>query len=223
MNKLVKRILGTLLTERLLTGNNPKWTELGMVAATINSQHGRGKDDVYLFEVVYGQVLNHDMSCSKVEAHQRWTLPQFLKVTNYAEFAEYTADNYNLDEDSTDVAEQDNSGYFSDEELQEDEKEEVTDDDFFNLLNTNILESDTSREQPAPQEDNINLEGCNHYVDTVGLVNYATLFDVEVTYNMDELQWRTADSLPLGAGDWQVHTTAQGCDANDDYNQTRGR
>jgi len=56
MNKLVKRILGTLLTERMLTGNNPKWTELGMVAATINFQHGRGKDDVYSFEVVYGQV-----------------------------------------------------------------------------------------------------------------------------------------------------------------------
>ncbi len=75
------------------------------------------------------------------------------------------------------------------EELQDDEKEEVTDDDFFNLLNSNILENDTAREQQAPQEDNINLEGRNHYVDTVGLVNYATLFDVEVTYNMDELQW----------------------------------
>ncbi len=47
MNKLVKRILGTLLTERRLAGDNPNWTEvLGMVAATINSQHGRGKDDV---------------------------------------------------------------------------------------------------------------------------------------------------------------------------------
>jgi hypothetical protein len=88
MNKLVKRILGTLLTERSrLAGDNPKWTEvLGMVAATINSQHGRGKDDVFSFEA-YGQVLNHDMSCSKAEARQCWTLPQFLKVTNDAEFA----------------------------------------------------------------------------------------------------------------------------------------
>ena len=80
MNKLVKRILGTLLTERRLAGDNPNWTEvLGMVAATINSQHGCGKDDVSSFEAVYGQVLNHDMSCSKVEARQCWTLPQFLK------------------------------------------------------------------------------------------------------------------------------------------------
>jgi len=90
----VKRILGTLLTECRLAGDNPNWTEvLGMVAATINSQHGRGKDDVSSFEAVYGQVLNHDMSCSKAEARQCWTLPQFLKVTNDEEFAEYAAKN----------------------------------------------------------------------------------------------------------------------------------
>jgi len=142
MNKLVKRILGTLLTERRLAGDNPNWTEvLGMVAATINFQHGRGKDDVSSFEAIYGQVLNHDVSCSKAEMRQCWTLPQFLKVTNDAEFAEYAANNYNLDEDPPDAAEQDDSsGYFSDEELQDDEKEEMTDDDFFNLLNRNILE-----------------------------------------------------------------------------------
>ena len=75
------------------------------------------------------------MSCSKAEVHQCWTLPQFLKVTSDAEFAEYAANNYNLDEDCNDVTEQDDSGYFSDEELQEDEKEEVMNDDFFNLLN----------------------------------------------------------------------------------------
>jgi hypothetical protein len=69
-----------------------------------------------------------------------------LKVTNDAEFAEYAVNNYNLDEDPTYAAVRDNSGYFSDEELQEDEKEDVTDDDFFNLLNTNILENDTARE-----------------------------------------------------------------------------
>ncbi len=75
-----------------MAGDNPNWTEvLVMVAATINSQHGRGKDDVSFFEAVYGQVLNHDMSCSKAEARECWTLPQFLKVTNDAEFAEYAA------------------------------------------------------------------------------------------------------------------------------------
>jgi hypothetical protein len=89
------------------------------------------------------------MSCSKVEVHQCWTLPQFLKVTNDDEFTEYAANNYNLDEDSPDAAEQDDSlGYFSDEELQDNEKEEVMDDDFFNLLNQNILENDIARKPP---------------------------------------------------------------------------
>ena len=100
MNKLVKRILGTLLTERRLAGDKPNWTEvLGMVAATINYQHGRGKDDISFFEAVYGQVLTHDMSCSKAEAPECWTLPQFLKVANDAEFAEYAAMNYKLDDE----------------------------------------------------------------------------------------------------------------------------
>ena len=68
-------------------------------------------------------MLNHDMSCSKAEARECWTLPQFLKVTNDEEFAEYAAKNYILDEDPSDADEQeDSSGYFSDEELQDDDK-----------------------------------------------------------------------------------------------------
>ena len=46
-NKLVKRILGSVLAERTKAGENPNWTEvLGMVAATINTQHGRSSYDV---------------------------------------------------------------------------------------------------------------------------------------------------------------------------------
>jgi len=190
-----------------------------MVAATINSQHGRGKDDVSSFEAVYGQVLNHDMSCSKAEAHQCWTLTQFLKVTNDAEFAEYAANNYNLDEDSTDATKQDDSlGYFSDEELEEDEKEEVTDDDFFNLLNQNILEKDTARKQP-PKEEHLNLEEPNNFADTVGFVNDETMIDAEVIGHIEELQRRTTDPLPIAAGNWQGDA-AQGSDADGDYYQS---
>ena len=80
-----------------------------------------------------------------------------MKVSNDAEFAEYAANNYILDEKSTDVAENDeSSGYFSDEELQEDEKDEVMDDDFLKLLNQNILEEDTARKQPRTEEENHN-------------------------------------------------------------------
>lgn len=46
MNKLVKRVLNSVLAERRLCGDNPNWTEvLGAVAAFINSQCGRGKHD----------------------------------------------------------------------------------------------------------------------------------------------------------------------------------
>jgi len=130
------------------------------------------------------------MSCSKAEVHQCWTLPQFLKVTNDAEFAEYAAKNYNLDEDSTDAAKQDDSsGYFSDKELQEDEKEEVMDDDFFNLLNQNILENDTATRKRPPEEEHLNLEEPNNFADTVGFVNDETMFDAEMIGHIEELQW----------------------------------
>jgi hypothetical protein len=220
MNKLVKRILGTLLTESRLAGDDPNWTKvLGMVAATINSQHGRGKGDVSSFEAVYGQkVLNHVMSCSKAKARQCWILPQFLKVSNNAEFAEYAANNYNLDEDSSDDAKQDDSGYFSDEELQEDEKEEVTDDDFFNLLNENILENDTDRNRP-PEEEHLNVEEHNDFADMEGFVNEDTLFDVEVDVHIEELQRKTAESLPFAAGHWQGDEAQDG-DADGDHYQT---
>ncbi len=203
MNKFMKRILGTLLTERRLAGDKPNCTEvLGMVAAIINSQHGRGKDDVSSFEAVYGRVLTHDMSCSKAKARECWTLPQLLKVINDAEFTEYAAINYKLDEDSPDAAEEDESlGYFSDEELQDDEKEEVTDDDFFNLFNQNILEDDTARKQPPKEERLANWEQRKRppkeerltnwvqiidVADMVGLVNDATKFDADVTNHLDE-------------------------------------
>ena len=49
VNKLVKRVIGAVLSERRAEGQNPNWTEiLGSVAAVINSQFGRGKNDGYL-------------------------------------------------------------------------------------------------------------------------------------------------------------------------------
>jgi hypothetical protein len=141
-----------------------------------------------------------------------------LKVTNDAEFVECAANNHHLDEDSTDVTKQDDLGYFFDEELQEYEKEEATDDEFFDLLNKNISENDTTTKQP-PQEDNLNLEEHNDYADTVGFVNDKTLFDAAMIGQLEELQRLTADPHPFGPGDWQGHTE-QGGLANNNYDQT---
>ncbi len=77
MNKFVKRILGTVLSEYGLVGKDRNWTEvLGSVASAINSQHGRGKHDVSAYDAVYNQKVDHDFSCLKEEAQQCWTVPE---------------------------------------------------------------------------------------------------------------------------------------------------
>jgi hypothetical protein len=61
-------------------GKYPNWKEvLGSVAAVINNQHGKGKDDISSFEeAVYGEVFDHEFSCSKEEACQCWTFPELI-------------------------------------------------------------------------------------------------------------------------------------------------
>ncbi len=67
-NKFVMRTLGTVLAENWLVGKHPNWTEvLGSVALAINMQHGGGKDDVSVYEAVYGKNMDHEFSCSKEE------------------------------------------------------------------------------------------------------------------------------------------------------------
>jgi hypothetical protein len=135
MNKFVKRNIGAILSERKMMGENPNFTEvLGSVAAAINSQHGRCKVDVSSFEAVYGQVLQHKFSCSNDEARQCWTVPQWLKVTNDPDFEAYGKDHFHVDDEDVDD-DADDSGYFSDGSLPSEEKEEVSDSDFFENLN----------------------------------------------------------------------------------------
>jgi hypothetical protein len=56
MKKFVKRTLGTVLAEYGLASKHRNWTEvLGSIASAINSQHGRGKNDVSAYEAVFGQ------------------------------------------------------------------------------------------------------------------------------------------------------------------------
>ena len=63
MNKLVKRVLGCVLAERRLAGDNTSWTEvLGSVASAINTQHGRCKHNVGAYESVFGQNYDNEMS-----------------------------------------------------------------------------------------------------------------------------------------------------------------
>ncbi len=75
VNALVKRVLGSVLAERRQSGENPNWTKvLGSMTLIINSQCGRGKNDVSAYEAVFGQVYDHPLSCSKAEARRCWTI-----------------------------------------------------------------------------------------------------------------------------------------------------
>ena len=55
MNKLVKRVLNSVLAKRRLSGENPNWTAvLGSVATAINSQCGHCINNISAYETVFG-------------------------------------------------------------------------------------------------------------------------------------------------------------------------
>jgi hypothetical protein len=151
MNKFVKRTLGTVLSEYRLVGKDRNWTEvLGSIVSAINLQHGKGKNDVSAYEAVYGQKMDHDFSCLKEEAHQCWTVPERLKVTNDPEFTKYARKNYIIDDDE--ICDDDAEGYFSDGLLPSDKKEEVSNEYFFDHLQDDIT-----------YDNYLEGKGCNHY------------------------------------------------------------
>jgi hypothetical protein len=165
MKRLVKRIIGIVPTKQRLVADNPNWTQvLGLVTTVINSQHGHRKDDVSSYVAVYGQQYDHKVTCSKEEARWCWTLPQLLKVMNNTEFSTYVSANYHVD-DNSDADDEDDDGYFSDEMLPEDERDEVTDEDFLKHLVTPGSLEVNDRKRPHNEdlanhcsEDNQSLE-----------------------------------------------------------------
>ncbi len=85
---------------------------LGSVASAINMQHGWGKNDISVYEAVYGQKRDHEFSCLKEEARQCWMVAEWLKVTNDPEFTKYVHKNYIIDDEE--ICDNDAKDYFSD-------------------------------------------------------------------------------------------------------------
>jgi hypothetical protein len=141
VNALVKSVLGSVLTERHQSGDNPNWTKvLGSVASVINSQCGRGENDVTPYEAVFGQKFDHRFSCNKAEARRCWTIDYQMHVTNEPDFDDYVKDNFILQEDEKEEHSEDDSNnddneedlaYWSDDDLSEEEKRLVS-DEYFN-------------------------------------------------------------------------------------------
>lgn len=132
VNKLVKRVVG-VLSERRGAGQNPNWIKiLGSVAAVINSQYGRGKNDVSAYEAVFGQKLDHPLSCSKSEARRCWTVKDRMLVTHEPQFNTYWKENYITEDDINKVKDNDDSdsAYFSEDDLPVSQMDGVSDEYF---------------------------------------------------------------------------------------------
>jgi hypothetical protein len=138
---------------------------LGSVASAINMQHGWGENDVSAYEAVYGQKTDHEFSCSKEEAHQCWTVLERLKVTNNPELKKYACKNYIICDAK--ICDDDANGYFSDRSLPVVEKEEVSDEYFFDHLNDDISGEDHGESKRHHTFDKFNAESDNHSVDPV--------------------------------------------------------
>ncbi len=144
---------------------------LGSIASAINSQHGRGKYDVSAYEAVYGQKMDHDFSCSKAEARQCWMVPERLNVTNDPQFTKYACKNYIIDDDKIsnddEICDDDAEGYFSDGSLPSDEKEEVSDEYFFDHLQDDITEDYDVEGKGCTQYNEFDVEGNDTTIDPV--------------------------------------------------------
>ncbi len=79
---------------------------------------------------LYGQVLDHPLCCTKAEARRCWTVKDRMLVTVEPEFDVYCKENYQLEDDINKVTDDDNNGYFSEDDLPLDEMNEVADEWF---------------------------------------------------------------------------------------------
>jgi hypothetical protein len=182
MNKFVKRVLGMVLAERQLAGWNPNWTEvLGSVSATINSQHGRGKNNVSLYKTVFGHKFNHKFACSKEEACRCWTLDKRMQVTNDKESEEYVQEYFVVNPKGIIVAsdddEDDDLSYFSNNEIPIDKIHEVED----KYVDEYLMDNTETAPTPKKTKDTKNKksplkkspkDNSNLVLDTVYLTTY---------------------------------------------------
>ncbi len=161
-----------VLSEYRLVGKDRNWTEvLGSIASAINLQHGRGKHDVSAYEAVYGQKMDHDISCLKEEVQRCWTVPERLKVTNDPQFAKYALKNYIIDYDEIwdddKIGNDDAKGYFSNGSLPSDKKEEVSDEYFFDHLQDDIADDYPVEVEGLPTSNAFDAKGNDTNINPV--------------------------------------------------------
>ena len=201
VDALVKRVLGSVLTERRLAGQNPNWTEvLWSVAAVLNSQSGRGRNDVSAYEAVFGCVYDHQFVCSKEEARRCWTIEDRMKVTNEPDFEEYVQQFYHVsraaddDKEKTLVVDEE-SRYFSEEEIAGKDSEEVTDKYFHAHLFDNT-EQEKTEDLKRPPEELARETASDYYQDIENQEDYGYATDEYPVGDIFEETKITVPNLP---------------------------
>ncbi len=88
--------------------------------------------------MVFGQVYDHPLTCSKEEARCCWTIDDRIRVTSEPHFEDYVREMYQIRQERGDYNEDqqdiDDSGYWSSDDLLVKESEEVTDSYFYDHL-----------------------------------------------------------------------------------------
>jgi hypothetical protein len=123
MNKLVKRALMNMISERRAAGDaNPNWTLLlGNVMAAVNNQQSRKKDSTTSYKCVFGMDYHQGISCSIAEARQCNTIEQRLKLCADERLQAVASETCNMDENQK--MEEVDDGYWSDDSVVADPNE----------------------------------------------------------------------------------------------------
>ena len=83
MNKVIKRVLGSIESEERQLGREPNWTSLlGRIMAAVNNQRSRGADSVTAYKAVFGQDYHQQFACTMEQARQCNTIEQRLKLSS---------------------------------------------------------------------------------------------------------------------------------------------
>jgi hypothetical protein len=92
-------------------------------------------------------------------------VPEQLKITNDPEFTKYACENYIIDDDGN--CDDDAEGYFSDQLLPSDKKEEVSDEYFFDHLQDDISEDHDGEGKGYNTFKEFDAESNNVFLDPV--------------------------------------------------------
>ena len=151
MNKLVKKILFSMLSDSMREGKDTNWTYLlPRITAVVNSNKSRGKNSVTAYETVFGQSYDQELSCTLDDARKCYTVTEKLKVSHDDRIASlFVSDDKASSPPEDMIADGDTDGYWSDSSQPLNVVYELKDEQ--KLLNDMIAEDDVGQDNDDKQ------------------------------------------------------------------------